>query len=104
MRAARSSSPSEASGQAPLMTAATAGGKMRAQPVLIRQATSGEDAMPTQTYDTVIIGGGHNGLVAACYLAKAGYQVGVLERYHTIGGAAISEEIEGAPGHFASTG
>jgi phytoene dehydrogenase-like protein len=57
-----------------------------------------------QTYDAVIIGGGHNGLVAACYLAKAGFEVCVLERYHTIGGAAISEEIAGAPGHYASTG
>ena len=57
-----------------------------------------------KTYDAVIIGGGHNGLVAACYLAKAGYEVCVLERYGTVGGAAISEEIEGAPGHIASTG
>lgn len=57
-----------------------------------------------KTYDAVIIGGGHNGLVAACYLAKAGFDVCVLERYHTVGGAAISEEIEGAPGFIASTG
>jgi phytoene dehydrogenase-like protein len=45
------------------------------------------------TYDAIIIGGGHNGLVAACYLAKAGRKVLVLERYHTVGGAAITEEI-----------
>ena len=45
------------------------------------------------TYDAIVIGGGHNGLVAACYLAKAGKQVLVLERYHTVGGAAITEEI-----------
>jgi phytoene dehydrogenase-like protein len=45
------------------------------------------------TYDAIIIGGGHNGLVAACYLAKAGYKALVLERYHTVGGAAITEEI-----------
>jgi phytoene dehydrogenase-like protein len=45
------------------------------------------------TYDAVVIGGGHNGLVAACYLAKAGRTVLVLERYHTVGGAAITEEI-----------
>jgi len=44
-------------------------------------------------YDAIIIGGGHNGLVAACYLAKAGRKVLVLERYHTVGGAAITEEI-----------
>ena len=45
------------------------------------------------TYDAIVIGGGHNGLVAACYLAKAGKRVLVLERYHTVGGAAITEEI-----------
>ena len=47
----------------------------------------------TTSYDAIIIGGGHNGLVAACYLAKAGKRVLVLERYHTVGGAAITEEI-----------
>ena len=47
----------------------------------------------TTMYDAVVIGGGHNGLVAACYLAKAGKQVLVLERYHMVGGAAITEEI-----------
>ncbi|HVF10189.1 MAG TPA: NAD(P)/FAD-dependent oxidoreductase, partial [Abditibacteriaceae bacterium] len=45
------------------------------------------------TYDAVVIGAGHNGLVAACYLARAGKKVLVLERYHTVGGAAITEEI-----------
>ncbi|NOK60030.1 MAG: NAD(P)/FAD-dependent oxidoreductase [Chloroflexi bacterium AL-W] len=45
------------------------------------------------TYDAIVIGGGHNGLVAACYLAQAGKRVLVLERYHTVGGAAITEEI-----------
>jgi phytoene dehydrogenase-like protein len=44
-------------------------------------------------YDAIIIGGGHNGLVAACYLAKAGKKALVLERHHTVGGAAITEEI-----------
>ena len=61
-------------------------------------------SIPQNRYDAVIIGGGHNGLVAACYLARAGFSVCVLERYGEVGGAAISEEIAGAPGHIASTG
>ena len=44
-------------------------------------------------YDAVIIGGGHNGLVTAGYLAKKGLSVLVLERRHVVGGAAITEEI-----------
>lgn len=41
-------------------------------------------------YDTVIVGGGHNGLTAAAYLARAGRTVLVLERHHHVGGAAVS--------------
>jgi phytoene dehydrogenase-like protein len=44
-------------------------------------------------YDAIIIGAGHNGLVTAAYLAKAGRQVLVLERRNIIGGAAVTEEI-----------
>ncbi|CAL8125815.1 unnamed protein product [Orchesella dallaii] len=44
-------------------------------------------------YDVVIVGGGHNGLISAAYLQKAGYSVCVLERRNVIGGAAITEEI-----------
>src|SRR6185369_7727657 len=44
-----------------------------------------------KAYDVVIIGGGHNGLVAAAYLAKAGQRVLVLERRSVLGGAAVSE-------------
>src|ERR1700685_3635585 len=43
-------------------------------------------------YDAIIIGGGHNGLVTACYLAKAKWKVLVLERRYLVGGACVTEE------------
>ena len=46
-----------------------------------------------QRYDAVIIGGGHNGLISAAYLARAGLKTVVLERRHVLGGAAVTEEI-----------
>jgi phytoene dehydrogenase-like protein len=46
-----------------------------------------------QQYDVIIIGGGHNGLVAAAYLAAAGLGVKVLERQPVVGGAAVTEEF-----------
>jgi phytoene dehydrogenase-like protein len=54
----------------------------------------------SQTYDVVVIGGGHNGLVNAAYLAKAGKKVLVLERRGVLGGAAVTEEI--VPGFLFS--
>lgn len=53
-----------------------------------------------ERYDAIIIGGGHNGLVCAAYLAKAGLKPLVLERRSIVGGAAVTEEI--APGFRAS--
>ena len=47
----------------------------------------------TTVYDAIIIGAGHNGLVTAAYLARAGRRVLVLERRYRVGGAAVSEEI-----------
>lgn len=44
-------------------------------------------------YDAIVIGGGHNGLVAAAYMARAGRKVLVLERRHVLGGAAVTEEV-----------
>ena len=45
-------------------------------------------------YDAVIVGGGHNGLVCACYLATGGLKVAVFERRDVVGGAAITEEFQ----------
>ncbi|MGH6746832.1 phytoene desaturase family protein [Novosphingobium sp.] len=47
----------------------------------------------TRKYDAVIIGGGHNGLVCAFYLARAGLKVRILERRDVVGGAAVTEEF-----------
>src|SRR6184192_111250 len=44
-------------------------------------------------YDAIVIGGGHNGLTAAAYLARAGRKTLVLERRHVLGGAAVTEEV-----------
>jgi phytoene dehydrogenase-like protein len=54
-----------------------------------------------ETRDVIIVGGGHNGLVTAFYLAKAGFKPLVLERRAQVGGAAITEEFH--PGFRCST-
>ena len=57
--------------------------------------------MARARYDCLVIGGGHNGLVAAAYLARAGKRVCVLERRHVLGGACTTEELW--PGYKVST-
>ena len=52
-------------------------------------------------YDAIVIGGGHNGLVTACYLARAKWKVLVLERRYIVGGACVTEET--FPGYKVST-
>src|SRR5262245_48295228 len=52
-------------------------------------------------YDAIIIGAGHNGLVTACYLARAGKRVLVLERRPVVGGTCVTEEV--FPGFKVST-
>src|SRR5688572_33094792 len=55
----------------------------------------------TTSYDAIIIGAGHNGLVTAAYLARAGKKVLVLERRDVLGGACVTEELW--PGYKVST-
>lgn len=50
-------------------------------------------ALTKKKWDALVIGGGHNGLTAAAYLARSGLSVAVLERRHVIGGAAVTEEL-----------
>ena len=59
-------------------------------------------ASGSKQWDVAIVGGGHNGLVAAFYLAKAGLETVVLERREIVGGCAVTEEF--SPGFHASTG
>ena len=49
--------------------------------------------MSRHDYDAIVVGGGHNGLITAAYLGRAGLRTVVLERRHLVGGAAVTEEI-----------
>jgi phytoene dehydrogenase-like protein len=54
-----------------------------------------------RTYDAIVIGAGHNGMVNGAYLAKAGLKTLILERRANVGGAAITEELQ--PGYWFTT-
>ncbi|XP_050832076.1 pyridine nucleotide-disulfide oxidoreductase domain-containing protein 2 isoform X3 [Serinus canaria] len=70
-----------------------------------RLAHAGAAAQLQQEYDAVVIGAGHNGLVAAAYLQQAGLRTAVLEKRHVLGGAAVTEEIvPGTPACLLSPG
>lgn len=56
----------------------------------------------TETYDAIIIGAGHNGLVTAAYLAKDGLKILIIERRQVLGGAAATEQI--FPGYYVNIG
>lgn len=58
-------------------------------------------ALSPSRYDAIVVGAGHNGLVTACYLARAGLRVLIVERRHVVGGACVTEET--FPGFKVST-
>jgi phytoene dehydrogenase-like protein len=69
---------------------------------MAKSVSSGRrEVLYTLPVNAVVVGAGHNGLVAACYLARAGVGVTVLERAPVVGGAAVTEEI--IPGFSVST-
>jgi phytoene dehydrogenase-like protein len=57
------------------------------------KSTQADGGFVGQRYDAVVIGGGHNGLISAAYLARAGMKTLVLEKRHVLGGAAVTEEL-----------
>ena len=56
----------------------------------------------TETFDVIVVGAGHNGLVAACYLGRMGHRVAVVEARPIVGGVCVTEEL--VPGFRFSSG
>ena len=83
----------------PTAPKAAAGPKAKAKAPRPTGPTSTRSA--DRTYDAIVIGGGHNGLVNGAYLAKAGLRTLILERRNVVGGAAITEELR--PGFWFTT-
>ena len=77
-------------------TTSGATAKPATRPTISKQSASSE-----RTYDAIVVGGGHNGLVNGAYLAKAGLKTLIVERRHLVGGAAITEELH--PGFWFTT-
>src|SRR6185295_12245485 len=72
---------------------AAPGGRHRRADALLRPREEAQAMSRGTGYDAIVVGAGHNGLVCAAYLAKAGRRVLVLERRHQVGGATTSEVI-----------
>jgi phytoene dehydrogenase-like protein len=69
--------------------------------VKVKVSAARRSTQDSEVFDVVVIGGGHNGLVCAAYLARAGLTAKVLERRAVVGGAAVTEEFH--PGFHNST-
>lgn len=80
---------------------ATAGTKAGAAATAKAAGAARAASRAERTYDAIIVGGGHNGLVNGAYLARAGLRTLILERRHLVGGAAITEELR--PGFWFTT-
>jgi phytoene dehydrogenase-like protein len=85
----------------PKTTTPTATAPKAKAPKALKTTAPGTTSSTDRTYDAIVIGGGHNGLVNGAYLAKAGLRTLILERRNVVGGAAITEELR--PGFWFTT-